>query len=65
MDGELRRRTHDLFAGCECQHGGPTCVGPIGNTGPLAKTVALRILELIEAPSTSLMASGVDVPAVV
>jgi hypothetical protein len=22
-------------------------VGPIGNTGPLAKTVALRILELI------------------
>ena len=65
MDGELRRRTHDLIAGCECQHGCPTCVGPIGNTGPLAKTVALRILELIEAPSTSLMASGVNVPAVV
>jgi hypothetical protein len=24
-------------------------VGPIGNTGPLAKTVALRILDLIGA----------------
>jgi hypothetical protein len=24
-------------------------VGPIGNTGPLAKTVALRILELIQS----------------
>ena len=40
-------RTRDLVAGCECEHGCPTCVGPIGNTGPLAKTVAIRILELI------------------
>jgi DEAD/DEAH box helicase domain-containing protein len=49
MDEELRRRTHDLIAGCECQHGCPTCVGPVGNTGPLAKSVALRILELIHS----------------
>jgi DEAD/DEAH box helicase domain-containing protein len=48
MDGELRRRTRDLIAGCECQNGCPTCVGPVGNTGPLAKTVALRILDLLE-----------------
>jgi DEAD/DEAH box helicase domain-containing protein len=47
MDEELRRRTRDLIAGCGCEHGCPTCVGPIGNTGPLAKTVALRILDLI------------------
>jgi DEAD/DEAH box helicase domain-containing protein len=47
MDDELRRRTRDLIAGCECQNGCPTCVGPIGNTGPMAKTVALRILDLI------------------
>ena len=47
MDDELRRRTRELIAGCECQHGVQTCVGPIGNTGPLAKTVALRILDLI------------------
>ena len=49
MDDELRRRTRELIAVCECQHGCPTCVGPIGNTGPLAKTVALRILDLIAA----------------
>ena len=49
MDDELRQRTRELIAGCECQHGCPTCVGPIGNTGPLAKIVALRILDLIEA----------------
>jgi DEAD/DEAH box helicase domain-containing protein len=58
MDEELRRRTHDLIAGCECQHGCPTCVGPIGNTGPMAKSVALRILELIhtDAPTQALTA---------
>jgi DEAD/DEAH box helicase domain-containing protein len=44
---ELLTRTRDLIASCECEHGCPTCVGPIGNTGPMAKTVALRILELI------------------
>jgi len=49
IDDELRRRTRDLIAGCECQNGCPTCVGPIGNTGPMAKTVALRILDLIGA----------------
>ncbi len=48
LDEELRRRTRELIAGCECQSGCPTCVGPIGNTGPMAKTVALRILDLIE-----------------
>jgi DEAD/DEAH box helicase domain-containing protein len=49
MDRELRQRTRELIAACECQHGCPGCVGPIGNTGPLAKTVALRILDLIGA----------------
>ena len=49
MDDELRQRTRDLIAGCGCERGCPTCVGPIGNTGPLAKTVALRILDLIGA----------------
>jgi DEAD/DEAH box helicase domain-containing protein len=47
MHDDLLARTRLLIAGCECQHGCPTCVGPIGNTGPLAKTVALRILDLI------------------
>jgi DEAD/DEAH box helicase domain-containing protein len=47
MHGELLSRTRELIAGCECEHGCPTCVGPIGNTGPLAKVVALRILDQI------------------
>jgi DEAD/DEAH box helicase domain-containing protein len=47
MHGELLTRTRELIAGCACAHGCPTCVGPVGNTGPLAKLVALRILELI------------------
>jgi DEAD/DEAH box helicase domain-containing protein len=47
MHGELLSRTRELIAGCECEHGCPTCVGPVGNTGPLAKVVALRILDQI------------------
>jgi DEAD/DEAH box helicase domain-containing protein len=50
MHQELLARTHELIAGCECEHGCPTCVGPVGNTGPLAKVVALRILDLIASP---------------
>jgi DEAD/DEAH box helicase domain-containing protein len=50
MHDDLLARTRELIAGCECEHGCPTCVGPIGNTGPLAKTVALRILELLASP---------------
>ena len=47
MRRELLTRTRDLIASCECEHGCPTCVGPIGDTGPLAKTVAVRILQLL------------------
>jgi DEAD/DEAH box helicase domain-containing protein len=47
MHVDLLARTQALIASCECTHGCPTCVGPIGNTGPLAKTVALRILDLM------------------
>jgi DEAD/DEAH box helicase domain-containing protein len=49
MHVELLSRTRELIAGCGCEHGCPTCVGPIGNTGPLAKVAALRILDLILA----------------
>jgi DEAD/DEAH box helicase domain-containing protein len=47
MHADLLARTRDLIAACECQSGCPTCVGPVGDTGPLAKMVALRILNLI------------------
>jgi DEAD/DEAH box helicase domain-containing protein len=49
MHADLLTRTRELIAGCECAHGCPTCVGPVGDTGPLAKLVALRILNLIAA----------------
>jgi DEAD/DEAH box helicase domain-containing protein len=49
MHDELLARTQELIGGCECEHGCPTCVGPIGNTGPLAKVVALRILDLLSS----------------
>jgi DEAD/DEAH box helicase domain-containing protein len=45
MHADLLRRTREVIAGCECEHGCPTCVGPVGNTGPRAKLVALRILD--------------------
>ncbi len=47
MHDELLARTRDLIDACECEHGCPACVGPIGNTGPMAKTVALRVLDLL------------------
>jgi ATP-dependent helicase YprA (DUF1998 family) len=45
MSADLLTRTRELIAECPCETGCPSCVGPIGQTGPLAKTVALRILD--------------------
>jgi DEAD/DEAH box helicase domain-containing protein len=45
MHRDLLARTHALISGCGCDNGCPTCVGPVGQTGPLAKTVALRLLD--------------------
>jgi len=53
MHVELLARTRELIAGCECERGCPTCVGPVGNTGPLAKVAALRILDQIAALSAT------------
>jgi DEAD/DEAH box helicase domain-containing protein len=47
MHGELLEGTRRLIAECPCENGCPGCVGPIGNTGPLAKVAALRILNLL------------------
>jgi DEAD/DEAH box helicase domain-containing protein len=41
----LLGRTRDLIAGCPCESGCPSCVGPEGHTGPHAKQVASRILD--------------------
>jgi DEAD/DEAH box helicase domain-containing protein len=45
MHGLLLERTHDLIAGCPCDSGCPSCVGPEGHTGRHAKEVASRILD--------------------
>jgi DEAD/DEAH box helicase domain-containing protein len=47
MHHELLTNTRRLIADCECEQGCPGCVGPAGNTGPLAKAASLRILDLL------------------
>jgi DEAD/DEAH box helicase domain-containing protein len=47
MHDELLEGTRRLIAECPCEHGCPGCVGPAGSTAPLAKTAALRILNLL------------------
>ena len=59
MHGELLEATRRLIAECPCENGCPGCVGPIGNTGPLAKSAALRILDLLlEQPASLESASA-------
>ncbi|HEY3380946.1 MAG TPA: DEAD/DEAH box helicase [Vicinamibacterales bacterium] len=49
MRQPLVGRTRDLIIGCPCESGCPSCVGPLGEVGPLAKTVALDILTRLSA----------------
>jgi DEAD/DEAH box helicase domain-containing protein len=53
MHGQLLADTRHLIASCACERGCPTCVGPVGESGPLAKTVALAILERLLTPALS------------
>ena len=56
MHDELLAGTQKLIAECPCENGCPGCVGPIGNTGPLAKAAALKILGLITTTSPAVPA---------
>jgi len=47
MHAQLIAQTRDLIDGCPCKSGCPSCVGPEGATGPLAKAVASRLLGLL------------------
>jgi DEAD/DEAH box helicase domain-containing protein len=47
MHEQLIAQTRDLIDGCPCSSGCPSCVGPEGATGPLAKAVASRLLGLL------------------
>ena len=54
MHADLLDKTRDLIATCPCENGCPSCVGPIGQTGPLAKTVALRLIDQLTAAPAGL-----------
>jgi DEAD/DEAH box helicase domain-containing protein len=49
MHTSLLARTRVLITACPCDHGCPTCVGPVGETGPMAKTVAIRLIDHLTA----------------
>jgi DEAD/DEAH box helicase domain-containing protein len=60
MHVPLLERTRELIAGCPCDSGCPSCVGPEGNTGPHAKLVASEILDRLLSGSAAIAAA--DVP---
>jgi DEAD/DEAH box helicase domain-containing protein len=45
----LLAQTRELIAGCECDKGCPSCVGPAGEGNDRAKEAALVILDLLLA----------------
>ncbi len=49
MHEDLVARTRELIDTCPCESGCPSCVGPEGATGPLAKSVASRLLKALVA----------------
>ena len=67
MHDACSMRTRELIAGCQCERGCPSCVGPIGETGPHGKRVALELLQLITGrapvvPSPQASLDDGDVP---
>ena len=49
LNADLLARTRELIDSCPCESGCPSCVGPEGATGPLAKSVASRLLQALVA----------------
>jgi DEAD/DEAH box helicase domain-containing protein len=49
----LLDRTRDLIAGCPCESGCPSCVGPDGHAGARAKAVASHLLDLVRTGWTA------------
>ncbi|MEX2272206.1 MAG: DEAD/DEAH box helicase [Vicinamibacterales bacterium] len=47
MHRMLLERTREMIAECPCPNGCPSCVGPEGNQGPLAKAVASKLLAIL------------------
>jgi DEAD/DEAH box helicase domain-containing protein len=47
MNAQLLAAARDLIAGCPCESGCPSCVGPEGETGSRGKEAALRLLAAL------------------
>jgi DEAD/DEAH box helicase domain-containing protein len=67
MQDRLLDATAELIAGCECERGCPSCVGPIGEIGPRGKRVALDLLARLTGrapvvPSAPAALADGDVP---
>ncbi len=45
---QLLRQTAELLAGCGCEAGCPSCVGPVGEIGERGKEVAARIVVSLQ-----------------
>ncbi|HEY6509854.1 MAG TPA: DUF1998 domain-containing protein [Vicinamibacterales bacterium] len=61
MHADLLAKTRAMISGCACERGCPSCVGPVGDTGPLAKLVALRIVDLLGRPALPGVAEAVSI----
>jgi DEAD/DEAH box helicase domain-containing protein len=49
MADDLIRRTIEMIAGCACDSGCPSCVGPVGEIVENGKEIALRLAEALVA----------------
>jgi DEAD/DEAH box helicase domain-containing protein len=47
MAQRVLRQTGELLAGCGCEAGCPSCVGPVGEVGERGKEVATRIVQAL------------------
>jgi DEAD/DEAH box helicase domain-containing protein len=53
MHEALVAQTRQLVESCPCESGCPSCVGPEGETGPLAKAVATQLLQFLTAAAAA------------
>ncbi len=54
----LLKQTAELLAGCQCDAGCPSCVGPVGEVGERGKEVAARLLAELTALHPVAAAAG-------
>ena len=53
LHDRLLAHSRALIERCPCETGCPACVGPVGQTGPRVKAVALALLVAIGVPDTA------------